>query len=183
MTPERVYPDEPAGPFPSPPTTFEDREARRIDIDVTGPEARDDVTAMYVDFDPADRAQGIPPTGEERIREWLTTIFDEGLNVVATHEGTVVGHATLVPDTSSFDTGERAYELAIFVLQAYQRAGIGRQLLTNLLGYGQREGVDRVWLTVERWNRAAVELYRDVGFETCGSESFELEMSLLLDGE
>jgi len=37
-----------------------------------------------------------------------------------------------------------------------------------------------VWLTVERWNRAAVALYEDVGFERSGTESFELEMSLRL---
>ena len=180
MTTQRIYPDAPAGPFPAPPTTFEDREGRTIEIRPAGPEDKDAVTAMYAAFDPADRAQGIPPTGEDRIREWLTTIFDEGINVVASHDGDVVAHATLVPDGASVDTDERAYELAIFVLQAYQRAGIGRQLLTNMLGYGQQEGVQHVWLTVERWNRAAVELYKDVGFETCGSESFELEMSLRL---
>jgi len=76
-----------------------------------------------------------------------------------------------------------AHELAIFVLQTYQRAGIGRELLETLLGYGATQGVERVWLTVERWNSAAMGLYRDVGFDTCGTESFEVEMSLTLDTE
>ena len=37
-----------------------------------------------------------------------------------------------------------------------------------------------MWLTVERWNGAAVSLYRSLGFETTGAESFELEMALRL---
>ncbi|WP_440010377.1 N-acetyltransferase family protein [Halomicrococcus sp. SG-WS-1] len=170
---DRRFPDEPSGPFPEPPLSFTDREGR--DIDVCPYEEGDEeaLVEMYVDFDPADRAQGIPPATESRVRDWVETL-GEGLNVVAWHEDEVAGHATLVPD------GNGSYELAIFVHQRYQRAGIGSQLIRALLGHGKANGVDHVWLTVERWNRAAVSLYRDVGFETTDSESFELEMVLTL---
>jgi RimJ/RimL family protein N-acetyltransferase len=176
MSPDRTYPDEPAGPFDPPPLTFEDREGRSVEIrpfDGEEPEM-EALVEMYVAFDPADRAQGIPPGSESRVRSWLDQICgDDCLNVVAWHGESPAGHATLVPD------GE-AYELAIFVHQAYQRAGIGTRLMEALLGYGAREGVERVWLTVERWNRPAVALYERMGFETSNAESFELEMSLRL---
>jgi len=179
MSRDRSFPDDAVGGFPAPPRTFTDREDREIRIESVDADGLEAVAEMYVAFDPADRAQGIPPAGEERVHDWLDAIFTDGLNVAALHGGDVAGHATLVPDVQEGD--ERpAYELAIFVLQAYQRAGIGRQLLETLLGYGAEQGVDRVWLTVERWNSAAVALYRDVGFETCGTESFELEMSVRL---
>jgi GNAT superfamily N-acetyltransferase len=156
--------------------TFEDREGRSIEIrpfDGEGAEL-EALVGMYVSFDPADRAQGIPPGGEPRIRSWLDEICaDDCLNVVAWHGEEAAGHATLVP-------GGEAYELAIFVHQTYQRAGIGTRLIEALLGYGGQEGVERVWLTVERWNRPAVALYEQVGFETSDAESFELEMSLRL---
>jgi len=177
MSDDRVYPDEPVGGFPAPPVSFEDREGREIVIRAFDPDELDAVVEMYDDFDPKDRAQGIPPTGETRIRAWLDTLVDEGLNVVAWHGDRVAGHATLVPDMGE---GETTYELAIFVLQAYQEAGIGSRLIEVLLGYGEREGVERVWLSVERWNTAAVNLYEKMGFETCNAESFELEMSLRL---
>ncbi|WP_323675297.1 GNAT family N-acetyltransferase [Halorubellus sp. PRR65] len=180
MTGNRSFPDDAASGFPTPPRSFADREDREIRIDGIDESDLDAVAEMYVEFDPADRAQGIPPAGEERVYDWLDAIFDDGINVAAFHGDDVAGHATLVPDEAHGEPGEHAYELAIFVLQQYQRAGIGRELLVTLLGHGAREGVDRVWLTVERWNTAAVSLYRDVGFETCGSESFELEMSLRL---
>lgn len=180
MTGNRAYPDDATSGFPTPPRSFADREDREIRIDAIDESHLDAVAEMYVAFDPADRAQGIPPAGEERVYDWLDAIFEDGLNVAAFHGDDVAGHATLVPDEAHGEPGEHAYELAIFVLQAYQRAGIGRELLETLLGHGANQGVDRVWLTVERWNSAAVALYRDVGFETCGSESFELEMSLRL---
>jgi GNAT superfamily N-acetyltransferase len=173
---ERIYPDDPAEEFAPPPVTFEDREEREITIRTYdgSDEEEEALVEMYEAFDPADRAQGIPPGKTERIRTWLSNILAEDcLNVVAWDGETAAGHATLVPDGD-------AYELAIFVLQAYQRAGIGRKLMEALLGYGREEGVEKVWLTVERWNQPAVGLYKDTGFETSDAESFELEMTIRL---
>ncbi|WP_135828097.1 GNAT family N-acetyltransferase [Halorussus halobius] len=169
---ERTYPDEPAGPFPEPPVSFADREDRDVAVRPYEDADFEPLVEMYADFDPADRAQGIPPATESRIRDWLEVLL-EGLNVVAWHGDRAVGHATLVPD-------EDAYELAIFVHQDYQRAGIGSELIRVLLGHGQANDVEKVWLTVERWNHAAVNLYESVGFETSGAESFEMEMALRL---
>ena len=186
MAGTRPYPDDPAGPFPSPPTTFEDHEGREIEIRAATDleETFEDVVEMYVEFDPEDRAQGIPPTGEDRIRNWLETIADQSVNVVACHGDDVVAHAMLVPDTDDpAAIEERAdieWELAIFVLQAYQRAGIGTKLLEHLLGHASDIGIERVWLTVERWNNPAIALYERVGFEATGTESFEQEMAIRL---
>jgi GNAT superfamily N-acetyltransferase len=169
------FPDEPADEFPAPPRTVTDREGRDIDLRTAGEDDREQLVEMYLDFDPADRAQGIPPIKEHAIDRWLDTILsEECINVVATHDGDAAGHATLVPD----DRGE--YELAIFVLQAYQGAGIGTLLLETLLGQGQAEEIEKVWLTVERWNDPAIALYRKVGFETRNAESFEIEMAIRL---
>lgn len=175
MAHDRVYPDEPAGPFPSPPLAFTDRDGREIEVRAYDGTEREHeaLVEMYVAFDPADRAQGIPPTEERKVRSWLDEILEIGFNVIAWDGDTAAGHATLVPH-------EGAYELAIFVLQAYQQAGIGTRLIRALLGYGADEGVRKVWLTVERWNQAAVNLYRKIGFESSDAERFELEMSLRL---
>ncbi|MFW5896159.1 MAG: N-acetyltransferase family protein [archaeon] len=176
MSQDRIYPDEPAGPFPSPPLSFTDRHGREIEARAYDGTEREHETLveMYVAFDSVDRAQGIPPTEENRIRSWLEEILEISLNVIAWDGDVAAGHATLVPHRG-------AYELAIFVLQDYQEAGIGTRLIEALLGYGEDNGVEYVWLTVERWNQAAVHLYRKIGFEPSDEESFELEMSLRLD--
>jgi GNAT superfamily N-acetyltransferase len=166
-----------SGGFPSPPLTFDDREGRTIDVrhyDHDHDRDRAALTAMYEAFDPADRAQGIPPTTTERIVDWLDAITGpERVNVVAWHGDDAVGHATLVPDDEN-----GVAELAIFVLQSHQSAGIGTRLIEALLGAGRTAGFERVWLTVERWNEPAITLYEKMGFRATDTESFEHEMEL-----
>ncbi len=170
-----TVPDAPVDSFEPPPRRFVDWSGRRIRLRRHDGD-REALVEMYRAFDPADRAQGIPPTGEEAIRDWLDAITaPDCVNVVARYEGEVVGHAVLVPDDGS-------HELAIFVLGPYQGAGIGTELLESLLGLGAEEGVDRVWLTVERWNDPAIAVYQKVGFEARGDPGFELEMELELGG-
>lgn len=173
---ELIYPDDPAGPFDEPPVTTTADDGTEIAVRAYdgSEQEREALVEMYRDFDAADRAQGIPPGGERRIREWLDSILEPDChNVIAWDGDTAAGHATLVPDDGS-------YELAIFVTQPYQGIGIGTVLIETLLGYGAEKGVERVWLSVERWNRAAIGLYKKVGFETSDAESFELEMAARL---
>lgn len=172
----REFPPTAAGAFPAPPRELTDEEGRSIELREATDEDVESIVEMYVAFDPADRAQGIPPAREPGIRDWLDTIEGAGsLTVLANHDGDVVGHGMLVPDD------EGAYELALFVLQAYQGAGIGTELLRTLLGLGREEGVERVWLSVERWNDAAIHVYEKVGFQRIGTASFEVEMAMALE--
>ena len=169
------FPDEPVTGFSGPPREFTDAEGREITVREVTSNDTEALVQMYVEFDPTDRAQGIPPSTETAIRKWLDVVLSEdALNVVGVHEGQPVGHVMLVPDRHG------AYELAIFVLQAYQGAHIGTELVRTALGLAQREGIECVWLTVERWNTPAVALYQKIGFERTGDASFELEMSLRL---
>ncbi len=173
-----AFPDEPAGEFPPPTREFVDREERPVTIRTAGEGDYEALVEMYLEFDPEDRAQGIPPSREEAIRDWLDAVTGTGCpTVVAVVDDEIVGHAMLVPD------GNRAYELAIFVLQSYQSAGIGTELLRTLLGLAQQEEITRVWLTVERWNDPAVRLYHAVGFETTEESGLELEMGIRLAEE
>jgi len=169
------FPDDPVGGFPAPPREVTDGKGREITFRRADNGDGEALTRMYLEFDPEDRAQGIPPGDEAGIRDWLDVVMaEDALNVVAEHDGSPVGHVMLVSDRHD------AYELAIFVLQAYQGAHIGTELVRTALGLAQREGIDCVWLTVERWNRPAVALYEKIGFERTGDDSFELEMSLRL---
>lgn len=173
----REYPTEIAGPYEAPPRETEDRDGRRIEVRRYDDEF-ERLIDMYRAFDPEDRAQGIPPANESAIRNWLEQLLgdgaDTGINVVAWHDDEPIGHAMLIPDRHG------AYELAIFVLHEYQGSGIGTELIEALLGAGREEGVERVWLTVERWNTPATALYRKVGFESTGDGGFEIEMAARL---
>ncbi|WP_324759772.1 GNAT family N-acetyltransferase [Haloarcula sp. GH36] len=154
--------------FPRPPVAFTDRAERDLEIDAYDGDA-EPLVAMYADFDADSRAQGLPPRHEDEIREWIEGLLVEGYNVVVWHGDRIVGHAVLVPyDGTS--------ELAIFVHPGYQSVGIGSQLIRVLLGHGQQQGLDNVWLAVERTNHIAMRLYDSVGFETTTRDRAENEM-------
>jgi GNAT superfamily N-acetyltransferase len=157
------------GTFPTPPVQFIDDEERHIHVHVYD-DGVGDLRSMYRKFDDESRAQGMPPRGSDRIETWLEEILVDGLHLAASHGDIVVGHAMLLPITES------RYELAIFVRPDYQLAGIGSQLIRTLLGYGQTEGVESVWLSVDRNNRVAKHLYQSVGFEP-QSKGSEWEMT------
>lgn len=140
-----------------PPYGITDAQDREIWIRTYDEHAFESLVEMYTDFDTAQRAQGVPPVVESSVREWLQTVL-EGPSVVATHDEDVIGHVMLVPDD------EGAHELAIFVHQRYQNAGIGTDLMRAGLGHAQSAGVTDVWLQVERSNVAAQTVYRKVGF-------------------
>lgn len=155
-------------PDSEPRRTFTDAKGRHIEVDrhVGEPEP---LVEMYLHFDSRSRSQGLPPQTEPQIHEWLERILENGFHVIARHEDAFVGHAMLLPyDETS--------ELAIFVRPTYQTAGIGTELIDELLAYGRDEGIDHVWLTVSRGNRIAIRLYKSADFETRLEDRGEVEM-------
>jgi len=114
---------------------------------------------MYEEFDPSQRAQGVPPRQADALEEWLDSLL-ASVNVVARTDGRVVGHVTFVPD------GTDRHELAIFVHQEYQGAGIGSVLLGAGLGHARDQGLEYVWLSVEAGKRGIQRWYSRAGFST-----------------
>ncbi|MFC7157163.1 GNAT family N-acetyltransferase [Halomarina halobia] len=155
-----------AGDFPLPPFEFTDGDAREVLVaPYEGGPGDDEFEALRSMYDgwPRDtQSQGLPPIARTRTEQWLRDVLD-GVNTVAWHGETAVGHAMLVPDP---DAGGEEYELAVFVRPRYQGAGVGTRLVEGLLAQGYRAGVRVVWLTVGSWNDPALRLYRRLGFET-----------------
>ncbi|MEF8781964.1 MAG: GNAT family N-acetyltransferase [Haloarculaceae archaeon] len=151
--------------FPRPPFSFTDDggrtiDVRRLDGDIGA------LVEMYEQMDPSDRSQGIPPRSESRRESWIGSLTDEGMNLIAWHGGVTVGHAVLMPMEVT------RLELAIFVRSDYQQSHIGSNLLECLLGWAQEEeGIETVWLSVERYNDVALSLYEKVGFEKLSGDS------------
>ena len=160
-----------AGDLSLPPFEFTDGDGREILVapygERTGPdEAFEALYAMYDGWPRGEQSQGIPPVTKERTEAWLREILD-GVNAVAWHEDSAVGHAMLRPEADE-ENGDDEHELAVFVRPRYQNAGVGTRLVEGVLALGYREGVRHVWLTVGSWNDPARRLYQGFGFETTG---------------
>lgn len=154
------------------PVTFLDTNGRTIEIREYDDEF-DVLFEMYVNVPTFDRAQGIPPATEPRIRSWLNGLLADGIHLIAWHDETVVGHVALVP------IDENSVELLVFVAHDYQAATIGTHLLYAVFECAQDRGISRIWLTVEGSNRIARNLYTSTGFHTVRSgREYEMERKL-----
>lgn len=153
------------------PRTVTDDDGRNLTVRLFRPSDREELTNMYARFREHDRAQGIPPTDEPDIHDWLDELLD-GEHIVVVYEGRIVGHAGLLP------CGDCA-ELLVFVDPAYCDAGIGTRLLRSLLARHDRRDGSPVRLSVERDNQPAISLYRKFGFEVCSRQRRELVMERL----
>lgn len=166
LRPRRITPTEP-------PLRISDERGRGIELRPYCERDFESLVAMYDEFDPAQRAQGVPPLDTGGIRGWLSDVLG-GVNVVARYDDRIVGHVSFVPD----DTGR--HELMIFVHQDYQRARIGSHLLAAGMGQAEREGVDDVWLSVEKWKRHQQRLYSRAGFSVVNPMGMAHRMSRTL---
>ncbi|MFC6874095.1 GNAT family N-acetyltransferase [Halobellus marinus] len=150
-----------------------DADGREIEIRPYRDSDFAELVEMYDSFDPTQRAQGVPPLAIDGIRSWLSDVLD-GVNVVASCDGRIVGHVGFVPD------GTGRHELFVFVHQDYQQAGIGSHLLAGGMGQAQQDSVGYVWLTVEKTKRYQQRFYSRAGFSAVNPMGMTHRMSRTL---
>lgn len=140
------------------------------------PGDREALEAMYATFEPKRGAQGLPPAGEEALRRWLDRVLPIGEHLVVEIDGQVLGHAMLIP----MEPG--CAELANFLHQSIRDRGIGTALNEMAVELARAAGYERIWLSVEPSNRAALRSYQKAGFrmitQTYWAPEVEMEVRL-----
>lgn len=136
--------------------------------------------AFYVGFEPKRAAQGLPPAGADRVARWLDSVLPNGIHLVAFRDQRLIAHAFVLP-TDRPGTGE----YAVFLNAPERGRGVGTELNRLAITAAIDAGYQRLWLSAEPHNRAAIRSYEKVGFRYVPESiySTELEMELPLQGE
>ena len=134
----------------------------------------DRLAEMYADIGAADRAQGLPPVAAHKRRSWVEMLLEKGHNIVAEGADRLVGHVVYTPVEADQP------ELAVFVHPEFHNRGIGTELCKQIVAAAADAGREALELHVERHNRAAISVYRRLGFEVVGDDH-SIEMVLPLD--
>jgi len=132
---------------------------------------------MYDDYRPLGSVQGLPPIDRDKRHEWLQGMINNGTNLLAMFQDTVIGHASL------FAIPVNWVEYFIFIHQGFQRQGIGTAISSYVIEWADHENISTIWLSVERKNYIAIALYRKVGFKRIGSSGDCWEMIFTLTKE
>ena len=163
------------GCTPSVPLTlFFDKHDRKFRICRYGSRDFERLVEMYISFEPKGQAGGLPPTDRPRIRAWLETLTSQGLNLIAKDKSRVVGHSALSP------LNEREAEVAVFVHQDVQGAGLGHKLVTCLVTIANLRNFEKVWGLVESENSTIIHINHSLGFSTYRISQGSVEMELKL---
>jgi GNAT superfamily N-acetyltransferase len=102
---------------------------------------------------------------EETIRNMLLT-DDPRIHVVIAYIGDEpAGIAVWTHNYSTFLGRPGLYLEDLFVLPAWRKRGIGRQLLVHLAGIAVARGCGRMEWSVLDWNEPAIGFYRTLGAE------------------
>lgn len=155
-----------------------DRQGEPFRIRPYAPEDRGALEGFYDEFEPQRAAQGLPPTGLDRIRRWLDSVLAAGEHLLVLRGDVLAGHAFLAP------TGRpETVEYAIFLHQDVRGRGMGSAVTAAAVDLARERGYARVWLTVQPRNRAAIRTYERAGFRFRPSTIYspEAEMELHLE--
>jgi GNAT superfamily N-acetyltransferase len=148
-----------------------------FEVRLSLPADRTALLAFYNDFEPKRAAQGLPPSGPERVKRWLETVLASGIHLVAHRNEELIGHALLMPTQD-----EGVVEYAVFLREDERGHGVGTELTLAAAEVARDAGLLRLWLSVGLQNRAAVRSYEKAGFHflpgTIYSPEAEMEMIL-----
>jgi diamine N-acetyltransferase len=159
------------------PAHLHDKEGRPFTVRALEAGDRAALEAFYDAFDPKRAAQGLPPAGQARVARWLNQILAKGTHLAVERGGHLVGHAMLL----AMDR-PGVQEYAIFLAREVRGQGVGTQVNRVAVEVARATGVERLWLSVEPHNRAALRSYEKAGFTFVAATVYspEVEMELVL---
>ncbi len=146
-------------------------------IDVRVYEAGDfgNLKAMYDAFEPKGLESGLPPENKQIRLKWLRNVTSSLFNILAFHEGRVIGHCAL--DLSHTPS---CSEYLIFIEKQFRNCGIGTKLSVIIKEVAIEAGCEKICLTVRTANSRAIKVFKRVGFEFRGDIEVERDMELNL---
>ena len=111
----------------------------------------------------------LEPRSLEEQQQWLALRSGAHVVLVADNNGAVAGFASLSPyrDRPAYRT---TVENSVYVDQAHQGKGVGRQLMTELVATARDHGFHSMIARIVSSNASSIALHRGLGFEIVGVE-------------
>jgi ribosomal protein S18 acetylase RimI-like enzyme len=89
------------------------------------------------------------------------------------HKDEIIGLATLTQEIGA-KFSHKAYLSSVFIEPEFQQKGIASRLLNTVIEYSKKH-IEQILLTVAEDNKAAIHLYKKLGFQIYGLEEKALK--------
>lgn len=140
-------------------------------------EFQETLAALYIDA--FSGGQSFQYHEKKETQNYLLSIFKVGYGIFAFENNTLVGAILLAPLSfdgllpddilKGFDLNQSIYVTEMMVEKTKQGRGIGKKLLLHFLENVDKKTYTDAFIRVWLENKAAIRLYKKVGFETCAS--------------
>lgn len=154
---------------------FIDREGTPYLLKQNADDVSETVVDFYEDYPSRDRSMSLPPLTRPRIESWVDTLTSQGQNVLASHDGQLVGHVAYV----TAEQGEP--ELIVFIDGDYQNRGLGTELCRQAMAHAADDGHPALRLHVDAANERALAVYKSLGFAEVDRDGQRIEMRVALE--
>jgi putative acetyltransferase len=141
------------------------RDNREVTLRLLQPDDRDRLLRLFSTMSAQALEWGMPPYTGDTIDRWLSNI-EKSIPLVAVFDEKIVGFAAIYRHTHPRSRG--VADFGIYVHQDFQSIGLGTIMSETVLSTAEKQGLHRVYLHVVEDNKAAVELYRKLGFAVEG---------------
>ena len=108
---------------------------------------------------------GMPPYTDEVVDRWISNL-ENMIALVAIYDKLIAGYAMISKGTRERRKG--VGDLAMYLHQDFQNAGLGTAVLSRLLSLAKKEGLHRIGLHVIADNKIAIHLYENLASEGKG---------------
>ncbi|NUQ62081.1 MAG: GNAT family N-acetyltransferase [Pirellulales bacterium] len=154
------------------PCAIASKTGQAVRLELLEPHDADQLTAMYLAYQPRNSFQGLPPIRDEVCIRWVQDMLAAGVHIVARSQGSeILGHCALFP------INREKCEILVVVDPAHQNIGIGTELTRSVVRLGCELGFETIWLPVAATNLRARYVYRKCGFQYVSNKpSQELDM-------
>jgi len=148
------------------PCLFLNRNGETVIFKKAPDDSKYKIFKMYREFKPDKQFQGIPPAEPALLYNWITLMFDNGLNITGSNtDNELICHGTILPIDR-----ERA-EILLAVRETFHNTGVGIQLTRILKKLCEDLGFSKIWLSVESHNVRARSIYAKLGFDLLSRDS------------
>jgi RimJ/RimL family protein N-acetyltransferase len=156
---------------------FTDREGASYLLTQNADSAFDALVDFYDEYPSRDRSMSLPPLTRPQIESWVDRLLSRGENILAYHDGQLVGHVAYVM------TEQGEPELIVFVHGDYQNRGLGTELIRQAIAHAADQGHPALRLHVDVANERALAVYKSLGFVEVDKDGQRLEMRVPLESE
>lgn len=104
---------------------------------------------------------GMPPYTKETVDRWMSN-FERLIPLVAVYQEQIVGFTSIFKHVHPRERG--VADMGIYLHQDFHSVGLGTMMSEMILSIAEEQGLHRIGLHVVEDNRAAVNLYKKLGF-------------------